>query len=90
MTSSNKENGSPTDARKRRKEILAASKLVQSEKRQRTIDEKAKTKYQNRYVPDVEMTKEKEAEWRREARRKRNRESAAASRYVISLFKSFC
>lgn len=74
-----KENGSPTDARKRRKEIIS-SKPLQPEKRQKTSGEKAKTKYQNRYVPDVPMTKEQEAEWRREARRKRNRESAAASR----------
>jgi hypothetical protein len=77
-----KENGSPSDARKRRKEIIA-SKPLQPEKRQKTAGEKAKTKYQNRYVPDVPMTKEQEAEWRREARRKRNRESAAASRNKV-------
>ena len=35
---------------------------------------------QKRYDPDVPMTKEEAAEWRREQRRKRNRESAAASR----------
>lgn len=34
----------------------------------------------NTYEPDVEMTKEQLAAWRREARRVRNRESAAASR----------
>eukprot|EP00554_Chaetoceros_debilis_P016963 CAMPEP_0194111726 /NCGR_PEP_ID=MMETSP0150-20130528/10654_1 /TAXON_ID=122233 /ORGANISM="Chaetoceros debilis, Strain MM31A-1" /LENGTH=537 /DNA_ID=CAMNT_0038801227 /DNA_START=117 /DNA_END=1732 /DNA_ORIENTATION=- len=42
-----------------------------------------KTKYQNRYEPDVPMTKEQAADWRREARRKRNRESAAASRNKV-------
>jgi hypothetical protein len=77
-----KENGSPSDARKRRKEIIA-SKPLQPEKRLKTSGDKAKTKYQNRYVPDVPMTKEQEAEWRREARRKRNRESAAASRNKV-------
>jgi chromosome segregation ATPase len=35
---------------------------------------------QVRYDPDVAMTKEQLAAWRREARRVRNRESAAASR----------
>lgn len=44
---------------------------------------KPKTKYQNRYEPEVPMTKDQAAEWRREARRKRNRESAAASRNKI-------
>lgn len=44
---------------------------------------KGKTKYQNRYDPEVPMTKQEAAEWRREARRKRNRESAAASRNKV-------
>ena len=44
---------------------------------------KSNTKYQNRYEPDVPMSKEEEAEWRKEARRQRNRESAAASRNKI-------
>ena len=37
-------------------------------------------KSMNTYEPDVEMTKEQLTAWRREARRVRNRESAAASR----------
>ena len=37
-------------------------------------------KKQARYVPGVPMTKEQLREWRKEARRVRNRESAAASR----------
>lgn len=39
-----------------------------------------KTRTQMRYDPDVPMTKEEVTAWRREARRVRNRESAAASR----------
>lgn len=37
-------------------------------------------KKQSRYIPGVPMTKEQLKEWRKEARRVRNRESAAASR----------
>ena len=45
---------------------------------------KRKTKRtQIRYDPDVPMSKEQLAAWRREARRVRNRESAAASRQRI-------
>jgi predicted ribosome quality control (RQC) complex YloA/Tae2 family protein len=40
----------------------------------------AKSKYQNHYEPTAPMTKEEEAKWRLEARKKRNRDSAAASR----------
>ena len=43
----------------------------------------AKKKTQIRYDPDVPMSKEQLAAWRREARRVRNRESAAASRQRI-------
>jgi hypothetical protein len=42
--------------------------------------QKKKANTQMRYDPDVPMTKEEAAAWRREARRVRNRESAAASR----------
>lgn len=42
-----------------------------------------KKKTQIRYDPDVPMSKEQLAAWRREARRVRNRESAAASRQRI-------
>lgn len=42
-----------------------------------------KKKTQIRYDPDVPMDKEQLAAWRREARRVRNRESAAASRQRI-------
>ena len=77
----------PSTARKRRKEILTSSRQ-NANKRPKSNEEegpdsKAKTKYQNRYDPEVPMTKEEAAEWRREARRKRNRESAAASRNKV-------
>jgi len=42
-----------------------------------------KKKTQIRYDPDIPMNKEQLAAWRREARRVRNRESAAASRQRI-------
>lgn len=43
----------------------------------------SKKKTQIRYDPEVPMNKEQLAAWRREARRVRNRESAAASRQRI-------
>lgn len=46
-------------------------------------ESKSRKKTQIRYDPDVEMSKEQLAAWRREARRVRNRESAAASRQRI-------
>lgn len=46
-------------------------------------EEEARKKTQIRYDPDVPMSKEQLAAWRREARRVRNRESAAASRQRI-------
>jgi hypothetical protein len=48
-----------------------------------TITSKGKKKTQIRYDPSVPMDKEQLAVWRREARRVRNRESAAASRQRI-------
>lgn len=49
------------------------------------VKRKGKTngRKQMRYDPDVPMTKEEASAWRREARRVRNRESAAASRRKI-------
>jgi hypothetical protein len=86
MTDSNEVD--PSTARKRRKELLATTRQNTESKRLRTASpddesDKTKTKYQNRYEPEVQMTKEEAAEWRREARRKRNRESAAASRNKV-------
>ncbi|CAB9519660.1 expressed unknown protein [Seminavis robusta] len=46
-------------------------------------EESARSKQARKYVPDVPMGKEQLAAWRREARRVRNRESAAASRQRI-------
>ena len=48
-----------------------------------TRDDENSKKTQIRYDPDVPMSKEQLAAWRREARRVRNRESAAASRQRI-------
>lgn len=50
---------------------------------QQQQQDEAKKKAQIRYDPDVPMSKEQLAAWRREARRVRNRESAAASRARI-------
>ena len=47
------------------------------------LDPSISKKTQIRYDPDVPMNKEQLAAWRREARRVRNRESAAASRQRI-------
>ena len=41
------------------------------------------SKYKRHYEPDIPMTKQEASEWRREARKQRNRESAAASRDKI-------
>lgn len=43
-------------------------------------DEKQERKGQLKYEPELPMTKDEASAWRREQRRKRNRESAAASR----------
>ena len=54
---------------------IAASNTVTTKKKIAT-----KKKPQMKYDPDVPMSKEEAAAWRREQRRKRNRESAALSR----------
>jgi hypothetical protein len=55
----------------------------QSKKRDIDASEETDKKTQIRYDPEVPMSKEQLAVWRREARRVRNRESAAASRQRI-------
>jgi hypothetical protein len=83
-------------ARKRRKQKMESHRFTVSDTdssscreheeepaKRRRLDENARRKYQNRYEPEVPMTKEELAEWRREARKKRNRESAAASRNKV-------
>ena len=81
-------------ARKRRKEKMECQRVAISDtdsyscnedepSKRRRLNENSRRKYQNRYEPDVPMTKEQLAEWRREARKKRNRESAAASRNKV-------
>jgi hypothetical protein len=60
----------------------AASKKDEDDDEEDDDDDDDK-KTQIRYDPDVPMSKEQLAAWRREARRVRNRESAAASRQRI-------
>ncbi len=94
MATATQTKSDPSTARKRRKEILTTTRQNVNKRSKpndpdkdnkdvTTCSEKSKTKYQNRYEPEVPMTKEEAAEWRREARRKRNRESAAASRNKV-------
>jgi chromosome segregation ATPase len=73
-------------------EIPAAEKEEKKAKKKKKFDEEAeamaaseeaKRKTQIRYDPEVPMDKDQLAAWRREARRVRNRESAAASRQRI-------
>lgn len=56
---------------------------IESTSGEDTDDASSKKKSQIRYDPEVPMSKEQLAAWRREARRVRNRESAAASRQRI-------
>lgn len=82
------------DALPPKKRKVAASKKKKKKAAQSENDGEAKNKNdtesdgnqaktQIRYDPDVPMSKEQLAAWRREARRVRNRESAAASRQRI-------
>jgi len=80
-------------------ESKSSNKTVESSKRKRKGDDgkkeedvltnvssmllKSRSKYQNHYAPVIPLTPEEEAEWRRECRRKRNRDSAAASRQKV-------
>lgn len=86
----------PAEARKRRKAIITSQRdegdndeTDSSEPKKRKVDDapmhhnKGKKKAQIRYDPSVPMNKDQLAAWRREARRVRNRESAAASRQRI-------
>ncbi|KAL3923877.1 MAG: hypothetical protein SGILL_001387 [Bacillariaceae sp.] len=61
----------------------AASATSKAAKAAAKQDAEDKKKTQIRYDPEVPMNKEQLAAWRREARRVRNRESAAASRQRI-------
>lgn len=61
----------------------AEGEALPPKKRKMSKKESADKKTQVRYDPEVPMTKEQLAAWRKEARRVRNRESAAASRQRI-------
>lgn len=65
-------------------EAVSISENAANKKRKADSEENPPLKKtQIRYDPDVPMSKEQLAAWRREARRVRNRESAAASRAKI-------
>lgn len=95
MTSDADTKTDPAEARKRRKAIITSQRdegdnddTDSSEPKKRKADDaphhnKGKKKTQIRYDPSVPMSKDQLAAWRREARRVRNRESAAASRQRI-------
>lgn len=80
----NDANGNGTEKKppKKRKVSTGDPSLRKSSKNDSFDDSKLK-KTQIRYDPDVPMNKDQLAAWRREARRVRNRESAAASRQRI-------
>ncbi|KAG7360545.1 bZIP transcription factor [Nitzschia inconspicua] len=69
------------DANKASKAAAAAAAAASASDSESVSSSKKKT--QIRYDPEVPMSKEQLAAWRREARRVRNRESAAASRQRI-------
>ena len=60
--------------------IKTTVNTISSIKKKLSSSSSTKKKPQMKYDPDVPMTKEEAAVWRREQRRKRNRESAALSR----------
>jgi hypothetical protein len=65
-------------------ELLDNNELDEDEEDEDPNDSSVENKKaQIRYDPDIPMSKEQLAAWRREARRVRNRESAAASRQRI-------
>lgn len=68
---------------KKRKFDEAKSKAAAAAAAAAAAEAEEKKKTQIRYDPEVPMDKEQLAAWRREARRVRNRESAAASRQRI-------
>ena len=62
---------------------VAEGEALPPKKRKMSKKESAQKKTQVRYDPEVPMDKDQLAAWRKEARRVRNRESAAASRQRI-------
>eukprot|EP00429_Kryptoperidinium_foliaceum_P064979 CAMPEP_0176065628 /NCGR_PEP_ID=MMETSP0120_2-20121206/32745_1 /TAXON_ID=160619 /ORGANISM="Kryptoperidinium foliaceum, Strain CCMP 1326" /LENGTH=147 /DNA_ID=CAMNT_0017399223 /DNA_START=86 /DNA_END=529 /DNA_ORIENTATION=- len=85
---SQRSEGEPPVVAKTPEEPVETTTKEKKPPKKRKIDDSAKLsddskKKQIRYDPDVPMDKEQLAAWRREARRVRNRESAAASRQRI-------
>lgn len=76
--------GDGSEKKPPKKRKVATGDSASRKKNVSGADETGKTKKtQIRYDPDVPMSKDQLAAWRREARRVRNRESAAASRQRI-------
>mmetsp|Transcript_29047 Transcript_29047/g.54571 ORF Transcript_29047/g.54571 Transcript_29047/m.54571 type:complete len:207 (-) Transcript_29047:1855-2475(-) len=73
----------PPKKRKVGSDDSSSEKTEETPKSGKNSSEDSKKKTQIRYDPDVPMNKDQLAAWRREARRVRNRESAAASRQRI-------
>lgn len=85
-TATNNANGDGAEKKppKKRKVSSGDSSSRKNGKKNPSFDDENKSKKtQIRYDPDVPMSKDQLASWRREARRVRNRESAAASRQRI-------
>lgn len=66
--------------KKRKDDIPFPLEMISLQSKEDQNDETKERKGQLKYDPDVPMTKDEASAWRREQRRKRNRESAAASR----------
>ena len=78
----NEEPGTDTES-KPDKKPPKKRKFDESNRKETEQEKEDRKKAQIRYDPEVPMDKEQLAAWRREARRVRNRESAAASRQRI-------
>jgi len=84
VSMSDKEEKKPPKKRKMDETAAAAkARAVAAAAAAAAASEEAKRKTQIRYDPEIPMDKDQLAAWRREARRVRNRESAAASRQRI-------
>ena len=68
-----------------KEDMVSSDKDQECKKTQQTVNTKkvSSQSKQNKYVPETPMTKEEMTAWRKEARKVRNRQSAAASREKI-------
>jgi bZIP transcription factor len=72
-----------TEADEHSDSAAPSTETAAAAKKRKAEEKENKKKAQIRYDPEVPMNKDQLASWRREARRVRNRESAAASRAKI-------